>query len=43
MAQVAPGAPPDEAARDLWRSVDGFGEEGSRKKERGIARAILSE
>jgi hypothetical protein len=43
MAQAAPGVLHDEAARDLWRSVDGFGEEGSRKKERGIARAILSE
>ena len=43
MGQVALGAPPDEAARDLWRSVDGFGEEGSREKERGIARTILSE
>ncbi|MFQ6673097.1 MAG: hypothetical protein ACE5KY_07335 [Candidatus Tectimicrobiota bacterium] len=42
MAQVDPGAPLAMAAHTLWRSVDGFGEEGSRKKELGIARAILA-
>jgi hypothetical protein len=26
----------------LWRSVDSFGKEGSRKKEEGIKRRILS-
>lgn len=41
MGQVASGVTPDEAARMLWRSVDGFGEEGSRQKEQGIARAIM--
>ncbi|MFQ6672726.1 MAG: hypothetical protein ACE5KY_05450 [Candidatus Tectimicrobiota bacterium] len=42
MAQVVPELPPEMAAHTLWRSVEEFGEEGSPKKERGIARAILS-
>ena len=42
MAQVAPDLPLEIAAHNLWRSVDGLGEEGSRKKERAIALAILS-
>ena len=42
MALLAPELPPEIAAHNLWRSVDGLGEEGSRKKERAIARAILS-
>ena len=42
MALITPELPPEMAAHNLWRSVDGLGEEGSRKKERAIARAILS-
>ncbi|MEE9518991.1 MAG: hypothetical protein V3V93_01880 [bacterium] len=42
MALLSPDLPPEIAANNLWRSVDGFGEEGSPKKERAIARAILS-
>ena len=41
MAQIAPELDPHMAAHTLWRSVDGFGEEGSRQKERGITQAIL--
>lgn len=42
MGLAAPELDPNEAAQALWRSVDGFGEEGSRKKEQGIAKAILA-
>ncbi len=42
MAEAAPKTTPKKAARSLWKSVDDFGEEGSRKKERAIAKAILS-
>ncbi|MCK5553098.1 MAG: hypothetical protein KAJ09_08135 [Deltaproteobacteria bacterium] len=40
--QIAPALDLVEARKALWRSVDGFGKEGSRKKEKGIERAILS-
>jgi len=41
--QIAPDLPPEKAAKELWRSVDSFGEEGSREKELGIEQAILRE
>jgi hypothetical protein len=39
--QIAPEMEPGEARKALWRNVDDFGKEGSRKKERGIERTIL--
>ncbi len=42
-SQIAPGSPPEQAAKKLWRSVDSFGEEGSAEKELGIKKAILGE
>ncbi len=39
--QLAPGQDWREARRDLWRSVDGFGTEGSAEREQAIARRIL--
>ncbi len=39
--QIAPDLPAEKAAKELWRSVDSFGEEGSREKELGIEQAIL--
>ncbi len=39
--QIAPDLPVERAAKELWHSVDTFGEEGSREKELGIEGAIL--
>jgi hypothetical protein len=41
--QIAQETDFEQARKSLWRSVDVFGKEGSRKKERGIERAILKE
>ncbi len=40
-AQVAPDQDWREAKLALWRSVDGFGPEGSAQKERAIAACVL--
>jgi hypothetical protein len=42
LRQIAPELDLDEARKALWRSVDVFGKEGSREKERGIEGAIPS-
>jgi hypothetical protein len=42
-SQIAPDALPEQAAKQLWRSVDVFGKEGSLEKELGIKKAILGE
>jgi hypothetical protein len=39
--QIASGLDPETARRELWTSVDVFGKEGSRKKEKGIEKRIL--
>lgn len=43
LGRIAPELPTEQAAKELWRDVDVFGEDGSRKKELGIERAILEE
>jgi hypothetical protein len=43
LSQIAPDSLPEQAAKQLWRSVDVFGEEGSPEKELGIKKAILGE
>jgi hypothetical protein len=39
--QIAPGSNPETARKELWRSVDFFGKERSREKEKGIEKRIL--
>jgi hypothetical protein len=39
--QIAPKMDWKKAKAKLWRSVDAFGKEGSRKKEKGIKERIL--
>jgi hypothetical protein len=43
LTQIAPELSVEQAANELWRDVDVFGEDGSRQKEEGIERAILGE
>jgi len=40
-AQIAPGSDLETARKELWKSVDVFGKEGSREKELGIEKQIL--
>ncbi len=39
--QIDPEMGDEKAKIDLWKSVDVFGEEGSREKEKGIETQIL--
>jgi hypothetical protein len=40
--QIAPKMNWKKAKVKLWRSVDSFGKEGSKKKEQGIKKRVLS-
>lgn len=40
--QIAPELDFETARKQLWSSVDTFGKEGSREKEMGIEKRILS-
>lgn len=39
--QIVPHLDFETARKQLWRSVDIFGKEGSREKEKGIEKRIL--
>ncbi len=39
--QIAPGLDFETARKELWKTVDVFGKEGSREKEVGIEKQIL--
>jgi len=41
LGQIAPELDFETARKQLWRSVDVFGKEGSREKEKGIEKRIL--
>jgi hypothetical protein len=40
-SQIAPDLDPEVAKKQFWKSVDVFGKEGSREKEKGIEGRIL--